>query len=214
MKRILFWSGFIIILALIIWGLVAAGNKTIDLTMELAVPVNATDRIIGNPDAPVTIVEYSDFQCPACALYYPVIEKLLAEASTTVKLVYRHYPLNPIPHLHAELSARVSEAAAEQGKFTEMYRKLFDTQKEWENLGSLAESGVVFAGYARELGLDMTKYAVDLISTTTTQKVANDRDGGVQAGVNSTPTFFVNGKSVLSPNNYEEFKALIEAAAK
>lgn len=212
MKRILFWSGFIIVLVLIIWGLIVAGNKSKDgFTKELAVPVSEVDHIIGNPNAPVTLVEYSDFQCPACGLYFPLIEKLLVEASSTVRLVYRHFPLSQ--HIHADITARASEAAALQGKFAEMYKKIFANQSEWDKLKTIAESAVVLEGYAKELGLDMVKYNTDINSEAVKNKIKNDLNGGISAGVNSTPTFFINGK-VMSPiNTYEDFKANIESAA-
>jgi protein-disulfide isomerase len=212
MKRIIFWIGFIFILALIVWGLVVAGQKNQDgFSRELVVPVSESDHVIGNPNAPVTLVEYSDFQCPACGIYFPIVEKLLSEASSTVKLVYRHFPLSQ--HIHAEISAQASEAAGLQGKFAEMYRKIFSNQSEWENLKTTAESAIVFERYAKEIGLNMAKYSIDINSDAVKKKVADDLAGGIRSGVNSTPTFFINGKAMAPVNNYDEFKANIEKAS-
>ncbi len=214
MKRILFWSSFVVVIALIIWGLIAAGKKTGTDFRELAIPVSAAEHVLGSADAPVTLVEYSDFQCPACEQYFPLIERLVAESSTTMRFVYRHFPLYPLPHLHADLAARASEAAGLQGKFFEMYRALFVNQAEWENAKTLEESAVFYEKYAKGLGLDMAKYKVDIDSDTVKKIVQDQKDGGVKSGVNGTPTFFVNGNAIVNPRSYEEFKTIIESAAK
>jgi protein-disulfide isomerase len=210
-KRIIFWICFLIVLALIVWGLAVAMNKPLPGT-SLGTPpeVTATDHVTGNVAASITLIEYSDFQCPACAAFYPAVERLAREASSTVKLVYRHFPLPQ--HKNAELAARASEAAGKQGKFWEMYRSLFDNQTTWE-VYSDAEARAEFATYASKLGLDMTQYATDLDSAETKDHVALDRDGGVRIGINATPSFFVNGTFVSLQPTYDQFKAGIEAAA-
>ncbi len=213
MKRIIFWIGFIVVLLLIIWGLVVAQNKnSISKVAELKFPVTVEDHIFGPENAPVTIVEYSDFQCPACGMYFPLVEKLVHEASTTVRLVYRHFPLTQ--HIHAETAARASEAAALQGKFWEMYRKIFDGQLDWENLKTTAESALVYEKYAKEIGLDLAKYNADINSPAIIQKVKDSAENSIKSGINSTPTFFINGKAITNPQGYEAFKQIIEAAVK
>lgn len=210
-KRIIFWISFIIVLVLILWGLVVAMNKTqAGITYGTPAEVSSVDQVTGNPLAMVTIIEYSDFQCPACSTFYPAVERYVREASTTVRFVYRHFPLPQ--HLNAELASRASEAAGKQGKFWEMYRILFETQTDWENLSDV-EARIAFAKAATTLGLNMEKYAADLDSAEIKQKIAADQDGGVRIGVNSTPSFFVNGKFVVVEPNYEKFKAAIDAAA-
>ncbi|MDE2040781.1 MAG: DsbA family protein [Patescibacteria group bacterium] len=208
-KRIIFWAGFVIILGLIVWGLIAAFNKPgpgAELTAPP--PVTAADHVIGNQNAPVTIIEYGDFQCPACGYYYPTVERLIAESSSTMRLVFRHFPLSQ--HQNAMAAAMTSEAAAVQGKFWEMYSLLYQNQDAWSNLN---DPSSIFAGYAAQLGLNMTEYTSDIGSSTLRDVITSDQDGGIAIGIDQTPTFFVNGKVITNPPSYDQFKALIDAAA-
>jgi len=212
-KRIIFWASFIIILGLIVWGLVVAMNKAPAAPKGVGTPADVTmaDNVRGPMDAPVTLIEYSDFQCPACAAYYPLVERLFSESSTTLRFVYRHYPLPQ--HKNADLAARAAEAANSQGKFWEMSQQIFENQTSWSELGD-ARARQIFAGYAASLGLNMEKYSTDLESAGTKQKVRDQYREGVAIGINSTPTFFVNGKTITNPRNYDEFKKIIDDALK
>ncbi|MEK7641947.1 MAG: DsbA family protein [Patescibacteria group bacterium] len=212
-KRIIFWLGFVVVFGLIIWGLVVAMNKppVMGLNLGAPAPVTEADHVRGSADAPVTLIEYSDFQCPACAIYYPLVERLLSESTTTVRFVYRHYPLYPQPHKNAFIASQAAEAAGLQGKFWEMYQLLFDNQKSWENLPN-TES--VFEGYATRIGLNTEAFKKDLASDSVKKRVQRDRDEGISLGVNSTPTFFVNGKAIVNPQSYEAFKKIIDDAAR
>jgi protein-disulfide isomerase len=211
-KRIAFWLGFLAILGLIIWGLVVAMNKTPGTGIKLGTPspISTADHVRGSADAPVTIIEYSDFQCPACALYYPLVEKVLNESTTTVRFVYRHFPLYPQPHKNANIAAYASEAAGLQGKFWEMYQLLFENQKSWENL---ADPMSVYEGYATRIGLNVESFKKDIASDGVKKKVQTDKDEAIALGVNSTPTFFVNGRAIVNPQGYEAFKKLIDNEA-
>ncbi len=222
-KRIFFWASFIIILVLIIWGLVVAMNKPASTGPKLGIPsdVVATDHVrlsdfasstgITDPTkVKVTIVEYSDFQCPACASYYPIIERLMREASTSIRFVYRHFPLYPLPHKNSIVAAQAAEAAGGQGKFWDMYRTLFENQIAWQDSNT---AGDIFEGYAQKIGIDMTTYKLAYASTDTKARVQHDRDEGEELGINSTPTFFVNGKAIVNPQGYEAFKKVVEDAA-
>lgn len=211
-KRIAFWLGFFVVLGLIIWGLVVALNKPQGTERRLGEPspVTEADHVRGPADAAVTIIEYSDFQCPACALYYPIVEKLLSESTTTVRFVYRHFPLYPLPHKNAFLASQASEAAGIQGKFWEMYQLLFENQHAWE---SLPNPQSVFEGYAERIGLNSEAFKRDMASDAVKKRVQADRDEAITLGINSTPTFFVNGKAIINPQGYEAFKKIIEDAA-
>jgi protein-disulfide isomerase len=209
-KRFIFWACFIIVLALIVWGLAVAMNKPVVDALGTAPDVSLTDNVTSTSTLPVTLIEYSDFQCPACGAYYPIVERLVAEASTTMRLVYRHFPLSQ--HLNAELAARASEAAARQGKFWDMHRLLFENQNVW-NIYSDAAARAEFARYASQIGLDMALYNADIDSQMVIDRIKGDQNGGVKIGINSTPTFFINGKVISNPQSYEEFKALIDSAA-
>jgi protein-disulfide isomerase len=210
-KRIIFWACFIVVLGLIIWGMTVAMNKPINGgSLGTAPDVTSTDHVTSTSTIPVTVIEYSDFQCPACESFFPVVEQLVRDASTTMRLVYRHFPL--AQHKNAQLAARASEAAANQGNFWEMYRLLFENQERWASLSDSA-ARTAFAGYAESLGLDLTTYTADLDSDAVKQKIADSIKSAVSIGVNSTPTFFVNGKVISNPPNYAEFKKLIETTA-
>ncbi|MEN9912709.1 MAG: hypothetical protein RLY66_117 [Candidatus Parcubacteria bacterium] len=212
-KRIMFWIGFVAVLGLIIWGLIVAMNKPAKTGLNLGEPspITEADHVRGSADAAVTIIEYSDFQCPACALYYPIVEKVLNESTTTIRFVYRHFPLYPVPHKNAFIAAQASEAAGIQGKFWDMYRLLFENQKSWENLPNPQS---VFEGYAERIGLNSEAFKKDMASDTVKEKVQSNRDEAISLGVNSTPTFFVNGKAIINPQGYEPFKKLIEDTAR
>ena len=212
-KRILFWLCFIIILVLIVWGLIVAMNKSLpdniyQPRLGNPPPLNASDHIRGSESAPITIIEYSDFQCPACEAYYPLVEKLMSESTSTIRFVYRHFPL--IKHQNANTSATASEAAGKQGKFWEMYRLLFDNQKIWENS---PDARAIFEDYAKQLGLNIDQFKKDYDSADIVNKIKIDLDGGISIGVNGTPTFFINGKGINNPRSYDEFKTIVKKIA-
>lgn len=156
-------------------------------------------------DAVLTIVEYSDYQCPACGAYHPIVEKVKEHFGDKVKVKYRDFPLNI--HQFAMLAARAAEAARNQGKFKAMHDKLFENQNVWSG-SSNPQS--LFEGYAREIGLDMEQFNNDLNAAETQRAVIEEKKEGERLGVDSTPTFFINGeKLVQNPRNFEEFKGLI-----
>ncbi len=212
-KRILFWFGFVVVIVLIIWGLiVAAGREPVIPAGPSGepVPISAEDHVRGADDAAVTLIEYSDLQCPACAAYYPLIERLLNESSTTVRFAYRHFPLYPLPHKNALVASYASEASALQGKFWEMYQMLFENQASWSDV---RDAKPVFEGYAERIGLDMERYRSDIDSDAVKARVDRDVSDAERLGVNATPTFFVNGRSIPNPQSYESFKSTIDTAA-
>lgn len=170
--------------------------------------ITSDDWIKGNMAAPVTLLEFSDFQCPACASYYPVVKQLLEAYPETLRVAYRHYPLTRI-HANAIPAAQAAEAAGRQGKFWEMHDRLFEQQERWAKAGNAEE---LFAGYAQELGLDVTKFRADLADPAVRQKINRHQDSGTQLRVQGTPTFFLNGKTISSPASLEEFKQLVDAA--
>ena len=192
------------------WGLVVAMGKSSNSISKIGVPapVTSTDNVEGPSTAPVTVVEYGDFQCPACSTYSFIVERLFNVASSSVRIVFRHFPLPQ--HQNAIAAARVAEAAGNQGKFWEMYSLLYTNQNDWsEKLP--AEAKTVIYGYAQGLGLDMVRLASDETGTTTIAKIMAQEEEGQKIGVGHTPTFFVNGKEV-NFNTYDEFKTIIDAA--
>lgn len=209
-KRIFFWAGFIIILVLIVWGLIVAGNKEPKTKVNLKTPssISDNDHVKGPEDAPVTIIEYSDFECPACQMYYFVMERLLASSTIPIRFAYRHFPLSY--HVNAVPASLASEAGGRQGKFWEMYSLIFENYTDWTGKGDASD---IFAGYARDLGLDMEKYNSDITDPVLRKKISDNLEEGISIGVNATPTFFVNGKVITNPSSYNEFLSIIEKAS-
>ncbi len=210
-KRIFTWGSFILIIALITWGMISASKKADREARGVASvdKVVETDHMRGATSSPVILIEYSDFQCPACAAYFPMVEKMVSENADKLTFVYRHFPLTQ-QHPNAIPSAKAAEAAGKQGKFWEMYELLFINQKNWAESKT---AKIIFESYAKDLKLDMEKYAIDLESKETTDKITADQKSGYKAKVDSTPTFYINGQKIKNPQNNEQFKKLIEDAA-
>jgi len=211
LRRILIWGGSLAVLVGFGWLMVWLASD-VNLPSEggaLAVPVSAADNVRGPASASVTLVEYSDFQCPACAAFHPIVKQLLDEPELAgkVRFVYRNFPLTNI-HKNALLAARFAQAAAAQGKFWELHDALFENQQKWSGM---SETGAkeAFLGYARDAGFDTEKLATDAESDAVRSRVQEDMDGGLLANVNSTPTFFVNGQRMPHPTSYEAFKQAI-----
>lgn len=169
---------------------------------KVDITVTADDHVKGDKNAKVTLVEYSDFQCPYCGAVNPTLEKVLTDYKGKVKLVFRHYPLSF--HENAQKSAEASECASAQGKFWEMHDKMFANQTSLtvDNLKT----------YAKDLGLDTTKFNKCLDDGTYAQKVKDSLAAGTNLGVQGTPATFVNGTLVSGAQPYESFKSAVDAA--
>lgn len=203
----IFWGISLAILGLFIWMIVALAKPNNTQTQIINLDINASDIIKGNNLAQYTLLEYSDFQCPACAMYQPLIKKLSEEFPQELKIVFRHFPLSEI-HPNANISSYAAQAAQAQNKFWEMADILFSRQAEWSNLENPEEK---FISYAQELNLDIEKFKTDLTSAETKDKVSKDRISAENNNLNSTPTFFVNGQKIINPSSYNELKNTIFA---
>ena len=176
---------------------------------KLDVAVNDSDWYEGGKDASVVLVEYSDFQCPACGAYFPVMKGLKEAYGDKLKIVYRNYPLTSL-HPNAQLAAQAAEAAGIQGQFFVMHDLLFGNQQTWS---TEADPTNTFVGYATSIGLDIEKFKTDLTSDETFESVKDDIRSGNKSNIDSTPTFFLNGFQIeKNPQGLEPFKALIDAA--
>ncbi len=177
---------------------------TAEVITDLVVAVDpARDHVRGPDKAPVTIVEYGDFECPYCGQAEPVVRELLRDFGD-LRYVWRHLPLNDV-HPHAQLAAEAAEAAARQGKFWEMRDLLFDHQ------GALTSRDLI--GYAESLGLDTGKFAADLRKHTGAAHVSEDVDSADLSGVSGTPTFFINGKRHYGAYDIETLTKAVKLAA-
>jgi Na+/H+ antiporter NhaA len=176
---------------------------TPDLIVDLADPVDPEeDHIRGPADAPVTVLEYGDFECPYCGQAEPVLRELLRDFGD-VAYVWRHLPLNDV-HPHAQQAAEAAEAAAQQGAFWEMHDLLLDHQDALEFRDLL--------GYARELGLDGERFEHDLRTRSGTGRIARDVDSADLSAVSGTPTFFINGLRHYGAYDIATLTAAVKAA--
>ncbi len=164
-------------------------------------------HIKGNPDASVVLVEYSDFQCPACAQFYPYVQELMNDYGDDIRFEYRHFPLMNI-HQHAVPAARAAEAAAQQGKFWEMHDKLFENQKVWSKA---TNPNAYFSQYAEELGLDVETFKRQMGSAMIQSAIDNSFADARERGFTGTPTFMLNDE-VMKFGTFDEFRSQIEAA--
>ena len=206
-----FWGISALVIGGMVFGMVKIASRNSPENkqpLSLTSAVIASDWIKGNKESKVIITEYSDFQCPACASYYELVKMINKEFGDKIAFVYRHFPLKNI-HANAEIAALSAEAAGRQNKFWEMHDMIFENQKNWEGEKNAKE---IFIGYAEELGLNSEQFKNDLDSKELKDKVEADYQSGVKAGVNHTPTFFVNSKEIQNPRSYEEFRNIVNEA--
>jgi protein-disulfide isomerase len=170
----------------------------------LATPVDANDHTQGPDDAPVTLVEYGDYECDHCGRAHPIVQELLRQRPDTVRFAFRNFPLTQI-HPHAQAAAEAAEAAAGQDAFWQMHDRLYEHQDALDN-----ESLVAHAG---ELGLDLERFERELANHEYTERVRADFLSGVRSGVNGTPTFFINGRRHDDAWDLESLLVAIDAAA-
>ncbi len=169
------------------------------------IQISEDDWVKGSRDAKAVLIEYGDFECPACAIYYPETKKLAEEFGNRIAVIYRHYPLIQI-HKNALTAAWAAEAAGGMGKFWEMHDILYEKQEEWSKSGSTEE---MFLAYAKELGLSEEEFKTRLASQEVKDSVNKDIVSGNQLRVQGTPTYYLNGRKI-QPRGYDDFKAQIE----
>ncbi len=202
----------VLIIAGLAFAIIKNSNNQSDTTNKSDLKINSvssSDWVKGNKESKIVLVEYSDFQCPACGTYYPLVNQLADEFKDKIAVVYRHFPLKSI-HRNAEPAALAAESAGRQGKFWEMHNALFDNQKEWSDKINSSE---YFIKYAGGLNIDVDKFKTDLSSQELKNKVKNDLASAEENNLDHTPTFFLNGKEI-SPRSYEEFKQIISSEIK
>lgn len=196
------------IVAVVIIGIILLftlpNGSSIEPPFEAGV-LHPLDNVKGNASSTVVLMEYADFECPACRSYYPMLREVFQEYGGRVQFVYRHFPLIGI-HPNAEFAARASEAASRQGKFWEMHDLLFEKQNEWSKV---ADVSPVFESYATLLGLDVQKFKADWISKEVKDFVKAQRVHSLKSGLQATPTFFLNGEQIKNPNSAQEFRILL-----
>lgn len=150
---------------------------------QLLFPITKNDHVFGDPNAPIELIEYGDYECPYCGLAYPIIKDIQHRLDSDLLFVFRNFPLTRV-HPHAFPAAVASEAAALQDKFWEMHDSIYEHQK------TLDEETVLL--FARRIGLDIPRFLNDIQKNELAEKVEADFESGIRNGVNRTPTFFVN----------------------
>jgi protein-disulfide isomerase len=208
-RRISIWLVSIVIIIGSFYGLVKlAGNSSNQNSSGILTPaISDQDWSQGNKNAKTTLVEYSDYECPACAEFYPIIQRLIADNSDKLLFVYRNFPLQQ--HANANITAYAAQAAGKQDKFWEMHDILFTNQNQWAVLGDARNQMIQ---YAAQLGLNTDQFKKDLDSQAIKDKISADYQSGLDSGVNATPTFYLNGKQLPPPNSLDEFKTNITDA--
>lgn len=200
----LFFVGIIAVSILVVGGAIFLGG-------ESNKPVEEQDLVTddsyskGPANASATIVEFSDFQCPACRSAFPILERITEQYKDDLRFVYRHFPLPS--HKNSKVAAEAAESAGAQGKFWEFHDILFERQNSW---GDSGQPEKIFISYAEELELDTDKFQKDLKEHTFLPKINADIKAGNNAGVSSTPTFFLNGEKLPGVPVEEVLKGKIE----
>jgi len=207
-KSILLWGAVILGIVAMVWGLASLGSGGGSATTSLNNGITDTDHVDGPRDAKVVLVEYSDFQCPACSAMYPIVKQLAEAFPEDLAVVYRSYPLRSI-HPNAQLSAQAAEAAARQASFWEMHDVLFNTQAQWSNLQDPTD---FFVSLATSIGLDTEQFQADLTSKEVEDVVNASYNEASGMRLSGTPTFFLNGETIQNPGTYQGFKDLIQSA--
>ena len=169
---------------------------------QLTEPVGDRDHILGPPAAPVTLVEYGDFECPFCGLAYPAVKELRRQFADRLRFVFRHFPRPE--HPHARHAAEAAEASAAQGSFWEMHDLLFEHQKALED-DHLRQ-------YAAQLGLDTGRFGTELAGHVHRDRVQADVLSAIASGSHGTPTFFINGRRHEGAWQFEDLMAAVEMA--
>ena len=201
------WGGVIGAIVIAVFVMIYFVSSKTDVGNPGGAPkaISAEDWVLGNPvTAKAVLIEYADFQCPSCGLYYPIVKDVKKELGDKLAFVYRYFPLSMI-HKNAMSSSFAAEAAGKQGKFWEMHDIIFEKQKDWSEESNAKD---IFSGYAKSLGLDVNKFKTDFDSPEIKAKVEASFKEGSDIGINGTPTFFLNGKK-MEPTGFEEFKALV-----
>lgn len=168
-----------------------------------------SNHVTGNTQSKVTLVEFGDFECPACYKFFPILEQVRAKYKDKIAFQFRHLPLVEI-HKNALIGARAAEAAGMQGKFFEMHDSLYTNQQSWSQA---SDPTSYFVQYAKELGLDEQKFKADLVSEQVNKIIQADRTYAKDQGFNSTPTFLINGKKLEdAQNSIDYFSQQIDQA--
>lgn len=188
-------------------GTEEAAVPTLDASIPATLDLNGGGHTIGAENPAVTLMEFGDYECPHCGAAHPVVSELVRRLPNELALEFHHFPLGSFPNSVA--AAMAAEAAGEQGRFWEMHAMIFESQSQWS--GRPDPVGI-FTTMAGQLGLDTERFREDMQSQELQNRIIEDRLRGNALGVQSTPTFFIDGQRLdYVPATVDEFEALIRS---
>ncbi|HEX4104578.1 MAG TPA: thioredoxin domain-containing protein [Candidatus Paceibacterota bacterium] len=215
-----FIGGFLVVVAVVV--IVAAAmsgtgtgspNATPSGFVATTVPpITEGDWQEGNTtSSKISVIEYGDFECPACGEYFPIMQQLLANYGSQVDFVFRNFPLYTI-HPDAGIAAQAAEAAGLQGQYWPMHDLLYEDQNNWVNDSPSSVVKDYFDSYAQSLGLNVSQFDSDINSSKVTNKIQADVNSGTAAQIDHTPTFFINLTQIPNPTSYNDFASTLDQA--
>lgn len=190
-------------------GVAMLSRSSVPQKADPSVLIRADSNKISTASATVILVEFSDFQCPACGAYYPIVSQVVKDFKDSMTFVYRNFPLTDL-HPNAAIAAQAAEAAGIQGKYWEMHDLLFTRQSDWSASTSVRD---IFAGYAHTLGLDAEQFKKDIDSDAIKNRVTQDINDGKTLGISGTPTFYLNGIKINNPATPADFEDAVRKAS-
>ncbi len=204
----------VLTIAIVLIAAFTIGNKPTQQQKTLAdtekkILLNNHTHLIKSPNAKVTIVEFGDFQCPACGAAYSQVKRIKDDYKGKINFAFREFPLNV--HPNAYTAALATEAAGSQGKFWEMHDKLYENQNEWSEKKDPLDT---FAKYAKDIGINIDKFKSDIKNKTYDKWIQTDINDGNRLGISATPTFYINGEEHAGVLLYDDFKVKIERELK
>jgi protein-disulfide isomerase len=182
-------------------------NQSSSDPLDINQLISSNTQMTGSINAKVNIVEFGDYECPACGLVEPALERIISEYKNNpdFNFAFRHFPLPQ--HRAAVPAAHAAEAAGKQNKFWEMHQKIYNNQSEWSNKNNASE---IFEKYAQELGLNVEQFKSDVISSSVEDKTQNDLRAADTLGLNQTPTIFINGQKLNYLPTYDQLKKQVD----
>jgi len=202
-------------LIIIVIAVILAGGAAMVLTKQSAGTPETSNaslvpkgggRFRGPANAPITLMEFGDYQCPTCGAYAPIVLDLMKRYPTQIRLEFHHFPLVQL-HPNAMAAALAAEAAGDQGKFFEMHDTIFAHQQDWSRLPNPESEFMIYAG---QLGLNVNQFMQATRSPDVQSRVLQDVVRARDANVNAVPAFFINGEAIQLPNNLDAFSAVIQ----
>jgi len=189
-------------------GIAILSRPAVSTKVDSSLLIRADSNKISTSSASVTLVEFSDFQCPACGAYYPVVTQVIKDFKNDLTFVYRNFPLTDL-HPNAQIAAQAAEAVGLQGKYWEMHDILFTKQSDWSASTSPRD---IFAQYAQSLGINVDQFKKDIDSDAVRNKIMEDVNDGNTLGINATPTFFLNNQKIENPATLADFETAVKKA--